>query len=162
MPNEFYYELMDAAELAYIEKMARKDRRMYRRIMVILLSSSALISLFGGWKYLRKEDITVFSWSGYSFTFSILGMICFIAVTFSRNTYLRKLEKDLKNKTKMVERVLIKKKTFLPHNNTFHFYLNSARKLSIEVQEPDFNELTEGDEINIEYSTSAGIYFGYF
>lgn len=162
MANEFYYELMDASELAFIHKMVKQERRIYRRILLGLLSGSAVIAFFGGWKYLRMEDITIFSWQQYCFIFILLSLICTGAVHFSRSTSLTKLEKDLKNKTKMIEKVLIRKKTFLPHNNTFHFYLNSPRKLSIQVQEPDFNQLTEGDEINIEYSTSAGVYFGYF
>jgi hypothetical protein len=162
MANEYYYELMDASELAFITKMVKQEQRMYRRIQTGLLTGCAVIAFFGGWKYLRREDVTIFSWQQYGFIFALLGLICIGAIRFSRSTSLTKLEKDLKNKTKMIEKVLIKKKTFLPHNNTFHFYLNSPRKLSIQVQEPDFNELSEGDEINIEYSTNAGVYFGYF
>ena len=81
---------------------------------------------------------------------------------FSRNTELNKINKDIRQQKKIIERVIIERKTFLPHNNTFHFYLNSLQKLSIEVDEEDFALLEEGDEISIEYAQNSGIYFGYF
>ncbi len=132
-----------------------------------MLVGAVIISFAGGWKNIYKEGKvlnteTVFSWENYFITLALLSLLFYIAVRFSRSGELSKIQLDLRQKTKIVERVTIEKKTFLPHNNTFHFYLNSAQKLSIQVEQSDFAVLSEGDEINIEYSKNAGVYFGYF
>jgi hypothetical protein len=165
--NEYYFEVLSASELAFLEKTAGKQNRTYQKILRAMLLGAVIISFGGGWKNIYKEGKvlnteTVFSWENYCITLALLCILFYIAIRFSRNGELSKIEQDLRQKTKIIERVTIEKKTFLPHNNTFHFYLNSAQKLSIQVAEADFAILSEGDEINIEYSKNAGVYFGYF
>lgn len=165
--NEHYYDVLNTSELAFLRKKAGKESHVYKRLMRIMIGSAFVVSFGGAWKNISKEGrpweiITVFSWEHYFSTLCILITLFYVSVRFSRNSGLTKMRKDLEQKIKIVERVIIRKKTFLPHNNTFHFYLNSAQKLSIQVEEHDFNSLSEGDEINIEYSKNAGVYFGYF
>ncbi|GAA4455731.1 hypothetical protein [Rurimicrobium arvi] len=165
--NDYYLEALTPSELAFLQKKAGKQVRTYRLLVRILLIGAVCISFAGGWKNVRSDKwpfntVTVFSWENYFITLLILCVLFLFAVRFSRRTELSKIIKDMKQRVKVVERVMIEKKTFLPHNNTFHFYLNSATRLSIQVEEQDFMILNEGDEINIEYSRNAGVYFGYF
>lgn len=165
--NQIYQEAMSVSELAFLKKKASKEEHAFQRILKIMLFGAVIISFAGAWKNIQKEGKvfnteTIFSWENYFITLIILSFIFWISIRFSRSTELTKIKKDIRQKTKIVERVLITRKTFLPHNNTFHFYLNSLQKLSIQVEEQDFMTLSEGDEINIEYSKNAGIYFGYF
>lgn len=162
MQNGYHIEPLEASELDFLTKKAEKEKRLYKKILIALLSGSIIFSFGGAWKYILKGNLSVFSWENYFITLSILGTISAGAIWFSVYNNLRKVLLDLRYKTKIIERVLIKRKTFLPHNNTFHFYLNSYEKLSIEVDEAHFNELSEGDEVNIEYSSNARVYFGYF
>jgi hypothetical protein len=165
--NETYQEALSFSELAFLKKKASKEEHAFQRILNVMLMGAVVISFAGAWKNIQKEGKvfnteTIFSWENYFITLIILSFIFWVAIRFSRSTELTKIKKDIRQKTKIVERVMITKKTFLPHNNTFHFYLNSLQKLSIQVDEEDFMTLSEGDEINIEYSKNAGIYFGYF
>lgn len=165
--NEYYFEVLRPSELAFLRKKAGKEGRLYQRLLQIMLVGAAVFSFAGAWKNIQKGNHivtteTIFSWENYFITLVILGTLFFIAIRFSRSGELSQIKKDLRQKTKIIERVTIEKKTFLPHNNTFHFYLNSMQKLSIQVEANDFAVLSEGDEINIEYSTNAGVYFGYF
>lgn len=165
--NQIYQEAMSVSELAFLKKKASKEEHVFQRILKTMLFGAVIISFAGAWKNIQKEGKvfnteTIFSWENYFITLIILSFIFWISIRFSRSTELTKIKKDIRQKTKIVERVLITRKTFLPHNNTFHFYLNSLQKLSIQVEEQDFMSLSEGDEINIEYSKNAGIYFGYF
>jgi hypothetical protein len=75
---------------------------------------------------------------------------------------LRKLVLDLREQTKMVEKTEIVRKQFMTLTQTYHFYIQSAVRLSIEVNALDFEKYQVGDEINIEYSSHALEYFGYF
>lgn len=165
--NEHYIELMNDSELAFLKKKAGKESRVYQKILKIMLLGAVVFSFAGAWENIQNEGRllgteTVFSWENYFITLLILSVIFFLTLRISRNSELAQIHKDLRQKTKIIERVIIKRKTFLPHNNTFHFYLNSVIKLSIEVDENDFAHLSEGDEISIEYSKNAWIYFGYF
>lgn len=165
--NEMYHEALSLSELAFLKKKASKEEHAFQRILKVMLMGAVVISFAGAWKNIQKEGKvfnteTIFSWENYFITLIILSFIFWVAIRFSRSTELTKIKKDIRQKTKIIERVMITKKTFLPHNNTFHFYLNSLQKLSIQVDEEDFMTLSEGDEINIEYSKNAGIYFGYF
>lgn len=154
-------------ELDFLRKKAGKQHRMYKLLQKLMFLGAVLISFAGGWKNIRSEEwpfdmITVFSWENYLITVFCLISLFLISLRFSRNSELSKIRRDLRQKLKIVERVMIERKTFLPHNNTFHFYLNSPEKLSIQVDETDFMLLQEGDEISIEYSKNAKVYFGYF
>jgi hypothetical protein len=80
-------------------------------------------------------------------------------------TYARKLlfiNLDVKHQQKIIESVEIIQKKFMPQNQSFHFYIKSQIKMSIEVTQDDFLKFEEGDEINIEYSKYSKEYFGYF
>jgi preprotein translocase subunit YajC len=165
--NQYYYELLSEDEYAFLKKKARKDSRLYLHILRIMLIGAVLFSFAGAWKNIQKEGakletVTVFSWENYFITLVILLVLFYLSIRMLQSAELNKIKKDLRQNSKIIERVIIEKKTYLPHNHTFHFYLNSRQKLSIQVQENDFNNLAEGDEINIEYSKNAGIYFGYF
>jgi len=80
-------------------------------------------------------------------------------VSYSRN--LKQIRKDIKTGYKTIEQTHITRKLAM-NNNTFHFYLKSAFKLSIEVSKEEYELYEEGDEINIEYSSYSRIYFGHF
>lgn len=165
--NEYYYDTLDEEELAFLKKKAKKESRLHVRILKIMFAGAIVFSFAGAWENIQEEGKifdtkTVFSWENYFLTLGILALFFYASMRWLRNTDLALIQRDLRQKTKIIERVQIERKTFLPHNNTFHFYLNSTQKLSIEVKEKDFLLFDEGDEISIEYSTHAGVYFGYF
>lgn len=165
--KEYYLEILTEDELAFLKKKANKEERTFQKLIKVMLVGAILISFAGAWKNIQNDKKifnieTIFSWENYFITLITLSVIFLIAIRFSRSTELSKIKKDIRQKKKIIERVIIKRKTFLPHNNTFHFYLNSISKLSIEVNEQDFEILEEGDEISIEYAQNSGIYFGYF
>jgi hypothetical protein len=165
--SQKYIEKLSENELAFLKQKAQKQERTFRKLLRVLLLGSMLISFAGAWENIHNDNKvfnteTVFSWENYFITLIILSVFFLIAMGFSRNTELSKINKDIRQQKKIIERVIIERKTFLPHNNTFHFYLNSLHKLSIEVEEEDFALLEEGDEISIEYAQNSGVYFGYF
>jgi hypothetical protein len=165
--SDKYLEKLSEDELAFLKKKAKKQERTFQKLLRILLLGAMLISFAGAWKNIHNDDKifnteTIFSWENYFITLITLCVIFLIAMRFSRSAELNKINKDIRQQKKIIERVIIERKTFLPHNNTFHFYLNSLNKLSIEVEEQDFALLEEGDEISIEYAQNSGIYFGYF
>lgn len=165
--KEYYLEILTEDELAFLKKKANKEERTFQKLIKVMLVGAIIISFAGAWKNIQNDrkvfnTETIFSWENYFITLITLSVIFLIAIRFSRSTELSKIKKDIRQKKKIIERVIIKRKTFLPHNNTFHFYLNSISKLSIEVNEQDFEILEEGDEISIEYAQNSGIYFGYF
>jgi hypothetical protein len=165
-PNPIYYEALNRFELDFLKQKAKKDSRVIYRLFKIMLLGAVIFSFGGAWQNITKGQLlnteTIFSWENYFITLATLTIIFLLSLRVLQSSELTNLKKDIRQKTKIVERVLIQKKTFLPHNNTFHFYLNSINKLSIEVKEQDFKNYSEGDEISIEYSKNSLIYLGYF
>jgi NOL1/NOP2/fmu family ribosome biogenesis protein len=94
--------------------------------------------------------------------FIVLLLLIGLAAFLVYNASLKKLLLDLKYKTKIIEQAEITAKKYMKQNNTCHLYIKSPTRLSIEVKPEDFAMFFPGDEINIEYSFHAKVYFGYF
>lgn len=167
-PNSNYYlEDFQTTEWEFLLKRIKKQERIYRNIWLLLMLGTVIVAFGGAWENIpiegkRNEYVTIFSWNMYLIVLLSLMALFSSFVAITRYLELSKLYKDRKEKKKIVQKVLIKRKTFVPHNNSFHFYLNTPKKLSIEVNQQDFINYEEGDEISIEYSKNAEIYFGYF
>ncbi len=102
-----------------------------------------------------------------SFLFFVLACIVILllislAAYIAYNTSLKKILLDLKYKTKIIEQAEVIAKKYMRQNHTCHLYISSPTRLSIEVKQEDFDLFRIGDEINIEYSFHAKVYFGYF
>lgn len=111
---------------------------------------------------LRQKEID----EPHVYLFYFIGMLALLLIVaiasyVSYSKTLKQIGKDIKTGYKTIEQTSITRKLAM-NNNTFHFYLKSSFKLSIEVSEDEYNSYKEGDEINIEYSSYSGIYFGYF
>lgn len=163
MNNSFYIESMDEDELAFIQRRHDKESKAYmytmNRMLLFTVFIPAGIALF----FSASRPM---GWQGilYIYFSGLVALLAFFTLV-SILSYFHKLHKfkmDLKHKTKIVEQVGIKSVQYMPHNNTWHFFLVSQTKLSIEVSEDFFYSQQPGDEINIEYSRYAKEYFGYF
>lgn len=164
--NEYVLDTLSTEEIAFLKKRAKKDGSIFHKMLFIMVACSLFFSYFGGWKPIERTDTTeaysIFVWEYYFITLGILLVVFGVILRFWRTMAVGNIYKDLRQKTKIIEHVTIQKKTYIPHNSSYHFYLDSIQKLSIEVSHSDFDSLQEGDEINIEYSKNAGVYFGYF
>jgi len=155
-------EQMSAEELQFlIHKDEQETRSFYRTISVFMVICFVLpfivawIRAFGGDKQPFEFG---YYFLGVAFLLAFLGLCAWMAYRYS----LQNIKTDIRKKAKTVERTTIKRKQYMPHNKTYYFYLDSATKLSIEVKEEDYHMFKDGDELNIEYSTNAKFYFGYF
>lgn len=96
----------------------------------------------------------------------IVAFIFFLIIggasIFSYRKTVHRLALDYKEQIKLIECTNVNRKVYMPHTKSYHFYLQSPSKLSIEVSARDYHDYKIGDEINIEYSKNAKEYFGYF
>jgi hypothetical protein len=100
--------------------------------------------------------ITFFTSAG---TFLLLSLV---ALWSTYRLYLRKVKDDIAAGTKIIEKARITRKQYMPRNNTFFFYINSAIRICIEVNEEVYRNRKIGDEVCIEYTTHSKLYLGYF
>jgi hypothetical protein len=103
-----------------------------------------------------------FSYARYFISAGILLFISGFSTYCTYALFLRNIQRDIRLRTKTIETNHITRKLHIPQNGTYHFYIDSATKLSIEVSQYDFNSYNEGDELSIEYSTHSREYLGYF
>ena len=123
---------------------------------------SFTVPFVGAWYRASDGSPNAFSYPKYFVTTGILLFISFVATYVSYRYNLRLLQRDLRYRTKTIETNHITQKLYVAQNNSYHFFIGSIVKLSIEVSPSDYNAYHEGDEISIEYTSSSKEYLGYF
>ncbi len=157
-----YNEPMNGHELGFLQRKEEKERKQFTKLVRILMIICFVIPFIIAWLKATNNERDPFSYSSYFFGVGLLLLICAV-ILYPAYTYtLGKLQRDIGTGTKTIELTHITRKQYMPQNNTYHFYLNSPNKLSIEVSENDFHRMAEGDELNIEYTTVSKMYLGYF
>ncbi|KAA5536556.1 hypothetical protein F0919_02490 [Taibaiella lutea] len=173
--NYRYEEPMEAAELSFLQEKAIKEKRLLARVIRNLSVIFVIIPCCMGitLESLKRSELTPmlreiedkndpdFVWNYIIAMIVLLLVVAISSAVYYRRT-LWKLTKDIKRNLKSVEQAVIERKQHISSNDSYHFFIDSKTKLSIEVSKDDFEKFDEGDEINIEYSTYSKIYFGYF
>ena len=154
---------MEEDELEFIQRKHDKESKAYLYTMNRMLFLTAFIPFFIALFFAIAQTLSWQSLVRIYFTgFAAILVFFGIVATLSYFHKLHKFKMDLKHKTKIVEQVLIKSAQYMPQNNTWHFFIHSIHKVSIEVSEEFFNSYQPNDEINIEYAKYSKEYFGYF
>ncbi len=159
---QIYNETLGADELGFLLKKEHKERKMYYKVFRILMVVSFVVPYIGAWYRVLDNVPLAFSYARYFVTAGILLFISGFSTYATYRVYLSKIQRDIRYRTKTIEINHITKKIHVAQSNTFHFYIDSATKLSIEVSQPDFAMYNEGDEVSIEYTTHSREYLGYF
>ena len=160
--TQTYQEPLTEEELGYLTRKEKGDRRQFVQVYRILFLLSLLFSYLGAIYRLQDAGPESFSWTKFLVTWGILLTICTCSTIYIYRLNLRKIQIDLREKTKTIEGHRIQKKLFVPLKNTYHFFIDSAEKLSIQVSALDFANYKEGDEVFIEFASHSKEYFGYF
>lgn len=162
---------LETEEFNFIVQKLKREQHSFWYGLRLLAIVGVAIPLFGMLLFSlvppdSKPDKNSFVTHFHNYYYLIAAGIILLIIAFGGYVSywftVRRLLLDTRKKQKIVERTVIQRKVFMRENNTCHFYLNSRKKLSIEVQLTDFSFYSEGDEINIEYSQYAGEYLGYF
>jgi len=155
-------EVLSPEELQFLMDKDRKETRTFYRAVRVFMAVCFIIPFIVAWMRAMDGDENPFELGAYflgvAFLLSFTGLCAWLAYRRS----LQKVKADIRQMSKTVERTRITRKQYMPQNHTYYFYLDSPNKLSIEVSENDYHLLNDGDELNIEYSTHAKLYFGYF
>lgn len=167
--NNSYREKMDKDELAYLTKNATKQKKAFMKAVHYIFLCLALfmtaLYTYANFTYDAKNidpDITTPLTPAVVLQiavgmFSVFAFVLFVVYTLSIAT----LFKEIKNGLKTIEQAIIIEKKYMPQTQTYHFFLNSIIKKSIEVSKKDFDFFDVNDEINIEYSPKSFQLFGY-
>lgn len=123
---------------------------------------SFVIPFAGAWYRAMDDAPNAFSPIRFFAGVVVLLSISSAGTYISYRVNLKKIQHDLRQRTKTIEVSHITRKQYMPQNNTYFFYIDSPTRLSIEVSNGDFHRLNVGDEVNIEYTTFAKLYLGYF
>ncbi|MBA3829577.1 MAG: hypothetical protein H0X33_11620 [Taibaiella sp.] len=157
-----YMEALDNSELSFLIVQEEKERRQYYKVFRFLMFLSFILPFAGSWYKAYDGAPNAFSALKFFTSTAVLLSISAGGTWMSFRINLRKIQWDIKQRTKTIETTQITQKRYMPHNDTYHFYLSSLTKLSIEVTPEDYHRLAEGDEVSIEYTTHACFYLGYF
>lgn len=155
-------EALTPEELQFLKDKDEKETRAFFRAVRVFMFICFIIPFIVAWMRAMDGDENPFELGAYfmgvTFLLCFTGLCAWLAYRRS----LQKVKADIRHNSKTIERTRITRRQYMPQNNTYYFYLSSPNKLSIEVSESDYYMLKDGDELNIEYSTHAKLYFGYF
>jgi hypothetical protein len=157
-----YIEPLEIAEVQFLEKKELRDRSHYYKTYRLLMFLSFIIPFAAAWY--RAYDGAPNAFSAPKF-FAGAGVLLSISTFSTYITYrinLRKIQLDIRQRTKTIETSHIVRKLYVATKNAYYFYIDSKVKLSIEVSGNDYERMKEGDEISIEYTTHSKQYLGYF
>jgi hypothetical protein len=160
--NTIRVEPLEEDELVFLQRIYQKESKDYLFSMRILLVFTVLIPFLIALYYLLRFDELRLMWQAFTYALVTTLVLFLIVLYFLYQRNVKPYYLDTHHKTKTIERALITSKKHMPQTNTYHFYLNSMVKYSIEVSVIDYFLLEEMDEVNIEYSTHTHEYFGYF
>lgn len=161
--NPYRLEMMEEDELAFIEgRYIRESKHFYlgMRWMLLIIVVLPLLLILLHQHVERKDGLSNAEVWFYAQCVTLL--IYLFVFIFGYVRLLLPYVRDLKKKCKVVEQVLITEKKYMPQNNSYHFYINSLNRISIEVNDEHFNTLQVNDELCIEYAGYTEIYLGYF
>ncbi|OJW84610.1 MAG: hypothetical protein BGO69_07760 [Bacteroidetes bacterium 46-16] len=159
---EKYNEPLEVEEIIFLVRKEQKERKQYFRVFSFLMIMSFIIPFAGAWYRAFEGAPNAFSLPRFFVSACVLLTISGAAVWSAYRVNLRKIQADIKSRTKTVECAHVVRKLYMPQNNAYFLYLDSTNKLSIEVQETDYYRLQAGDEVNIEFATHSRLYLGYF
>lgn len=159
---ERYTEPLEPDELAFLERKEANGRRMYYLVFRILMVMSFVVPYVAAWYRVADGAPNAFSYTKFFVSAGILLTISSIAVYVPYRYDIRRIQRDILNKTKTIEKSHVTSKVYFPSKNAYYFYIDSKSKLSIEVSAADYERMKEGDEVCIEYTTYSGEYLGYF
>jgi hypothetical protein len=157
-----HVEPLEPDELDFLVKKEHKERAQYYQFFSIMMFLSFLIPFVGSWYRAYDGAPDAFSKTKFFLGAGILMSLSAGAVYYAYRRDLRKLRLDLRKHTKTIEVTHIKTKKYMPQNNSYHFYLQTTTRMSIEVSQAEFYRLNEGDEITIEYATHSKFYLGHY
>lgn len=157
-----YHEPLEPGEVDFLRRKVAQERRQFYKVLRVLLIMCFICPFLVAWIRALVGAPDPFSYKAYFLGVGFLMGFSGVTSYISYHYFLRKTELDLRSNQKLVERAHITGKRYMPQTNSYHFYLDSPTKLTIEVSEPDYLALEEGDEVNIEYTSVSKLYLGYF
>lgn len=159
---KYYIEPLSDSELDFLVRKEAKQRSIYYKVFTLLMVVSFIVPYVAAWYRVADGAPNAFSYARFFVSAGILLFISSVATYVSYRLNLRYLQRDIKERSKTVVISHITRKMYVASNDTYHFYLDSHVKLSIEVSLPDYQVFKEGDEVAIEYTTYSKEYLGYF
>ncbi len=161
-PSLQYIEPLSTNELQFLQVMELKDRKMYWKVYNVLMIMSFVIPFIGSWYRAVDGTPNAFSKTHFFFSAGVLLAISTAGTYMSYHIFLRKIQADIKHKTKTIDTCHIQRKQYMPQNDTYYFFINNPDKLSLEVPPELFHSMAVGDELSLEFTTHARLFLGYF
>ena len=158
----FYTEALETEEKDFLNRRKNQASSEFYRLMQQVLVGAVGIACLSAMIYAIKFGSRSMILQGYLFTQAFTLLVSIIIGFFAWGYAIRPLQRDIKKNVKVIEQCPILSKKYMPENNSWHFYIQSSWKYSIEVTEADFQRFELSDEVNIEYAPHSQEYFGYF
>lgn len=168
--NSGHTEPLTTEEIEYLSISAHKQHKQYMKSSTFIVGAAtvffgALIVFayltFDPHKVYQEYEIPLSPDIALSIGLGTLALICPILLLTYR-LHISPLFKEIREGNKIIEQARIVRKKHMPHNQSFHFYLNSRTLKTIEINQRTFDLYQINDEINVEYTPRSLKALGYY
>lgn len=156
-----YKQPLTHEELSFLRQKEERERGLLLRVIRALMVLCFICPFVVAWLRAMLGAEQPFSFLYYFVSVLFLLFLCALGVYWSYYNNLRTIQQDIRFGTKTIEKAYITRKQFMPSAGSFHLYLSSAIRISIEVSEEEYRRLASGDEVHIEYTSYSKQYLGY-
>lgn len=165
-----FEEPLTEAEIAVLTEKYTSQRAFFQRFYYIFGMVFSLIILIVFYAAISQPDEGIYSRiiekqrTIYYAQYMIPGILLFFtAVCASHFTIaVGGLKKDLKERIKIIEYVVVKRKKIMPSDHSYHFYIISNFKTHLQVSKAVYELYQINDQLTIEYAPHSKTFLAYY
>lgn len=160
MTTSLFNTELSLEERTFLQDSYQKNKRRFIKNTLFITCIALIVALSSLFKFDMETKQVYLNWFVFACVLIVLFAIIAISTLIAYFIKIHPLKKDYLCNNKLIEVVTITKKVHMKTTDTFHFYVLSAFRLSIEVDQLIFNQYEVDDELNLELSYYSHCFLG--
>lgn len=160
--NSYTVLPLEEEEIQFLERGIAREVKEYMAGMRIMLIVCVVLPVLAAFLSLFNDALFIPIWQVYLYGQLVTGIVFLIAMVGNYWRGLYPLRRDLQAGVKWAMTVQILSKRYVAENHSRHFYITGGIKVSIQVNEADYDLYQIGDEITVECTPYSRVYLGYY
>ena len=160
MTTSLFNTELSLEERTFLQDSYQKNKRRFIKNTLFITCIAFFIAISSLFKFDMESKQVYLNWFVFACVQIVLISIIVISALIAFIIKIHPLKKDYLCNYKLIEVVTITKKVHMKATNTFHFYVLSAFRLSIEVDQVVFDQYEVDDELNLELSYYSHRFLG--
>ena len=160
MTTRLFNTELSSEEKLFLQDSYEKNKKKFIRNTLFISSVAFFISISSLFKFDMDTKEVYLNWFVFACVQLVLFSIIAISSVIAYFIKIHPLKKDYLCNYKLIEVVSITRKVHMKASNSYHFYVLSAFRLSLEVDQILYDQYDVDDELNLELSYYSHVFLG--